>query len=65
MARLLGASILWGMGFAIVVLTVTAMGCVITKSNPHHALDFTFSKLFLWLTALGAIWRYRRFFSMA
>lgn len=61
MFRLLGASILWGMGFAIVIMTVVAIGHIVTNTNPIPSFDFALKSLFSWLTAVGAIWRYRLF----
>lgn len=61
MFRLLGASILWGMGFAIVIMTVVAIGHIVTNTNPSPSFDFALRSLFSWLTAVGAIWRYRLF----
>jgi hypothetical protein len=61
MFRLLGASILWGMGFAIVIMTVVAIGHIVTNTNPSPSFDFALRNLFSWLTAVGAIWRYRLF----
>jgi hypothetical protein len=61
MFRLLGASILWGMGFAIVIMTVVAVFHIVTNTNPSPSFDFALKSLFSWLTAIGAIWRYRLF----
>lgn len=61
MFRFLGASILWGMGFAIVIMTVVAAFHIITNTNPSPSFDFALKSLFSWLTAVGAIWRYRLF----
>jgi hypothetical protein len=61
MFRLLGASILWGMGFAIIVMTLVAIGHIVTNTNPSPPFNFALRNLFSWLTVLGAIWRYRMF----
>jgi hypothetical protein len=61
MFRLLGASILWGMGFAIVIMTVVAFGHIVTNTNPSPPFNFGLRNLFSCLTVMGAIWRYRLF----
>jgi hypothetical protein len=61
MFRLLGASILWGMGFAIIIMTLVATFHIVTNTNPSPPFNFALRNLFSWLTVLGAIWRYRMF----
>jgi hypothetical protein len=65
MFRLLGASILWGMGFAIVIMTVVAIGHIVTNTNPSPSFDFALKSLFSWLTTLGTLWRMRLFLKSA
>jgi hypothetical protein len=65
MFRLLGASILWGMGFAIVIMTVVAFGHIVTNTNPSPPFNFGLRNLFSCLTVLGTIWRYRLFLKNA
>jgi len=59
MLRLVLACILWGMGFAIVLMTVAAIGHVLTKTNP--AIDVQMRILFPVLTVMGAIIRIQLF----
>jgi hypothetical protein len=59
MLRLLLACILWGMGFAIVLMTVAALGHILTKTNP--AIDVQMRILFLLLTVIGTVIRMKLF----
>lgn len=57
--RLLAASILWGMGFALVLIALSAMAHSLTNTNPLW--DVQLKNLFAFLTAIGTIWRARLF----
>ena len=59
MIRLLLACMLWGMGFAIVLMTVAAIAHVLTKTNPLW--DVHMRLLFPMLTAIGTFIRMRSF----
>ncbi len=59
MLRLLGASILWGMGFALVLMTMAAFGHIVTHTPP--VVDVSLHALFAALTAIGTLWRMRLF----
>ena len=58
--RLLGASLLWGMGFAIVILTLAAVLHALTGTGPLW--DVRLKPLFSLLTAIGTLWKARVFF---
>lgn len=53
--RLLAASLLWGMGFAVVLITVAAVAHAVTNTGPLW--DVLLKNLFSFLTAMGMIWR--------
>jgi Protein of unknown function (DUF2786) len=59
MLRLSGASLLWGMGFALVLMTVAAVLHVVTGTNPW--IDVPLKPLFALLTAIGLAWRMQIF----
>lgn len=59
MLRLLAASILWGMAFALTLVTVAAVVHIVTNTSP--VVDVSLKVLFSALTAAGTIWRYRLF----
>jgi hypothetical protein len=59
MLRLLGASILWGMGFSLALMTVAAFGHIVTHTQP--VVDVSLHALFGALTAIGTLWRMRLF----
>lgn len=53
--RLLTASLLWGIGFAIALIAIAALGHALTNTNP--VWDVPLKDLFAFLTALGMFWR--------
>ena len=55
MLRLFAASVLWGMGFAIGLMTVAAVAHALTDTKPW--LDVGMKALFSFLTAVGTLWR--------
>lgn len=57
--RLLTASLLWGMGFAVVLITVAAVAHAVTGTGPWW--DVQLKNLFALLTAMGMMWRMRLF----
>jgi hypothetical protein len=57
--RMLAASMLWGMGFAVVVIISAAIVHALTGSSPW--IDVRLKNLFAFLTALGTLWRMRLF----
>jgi hypothetical protein len=59
MFRLLLACILWGMGFAIVLMTVAAFAHILTKTNP--VIDVQMRILFPLLTVIGTVIRMKLF----
>lgn len=63
MFRLSGASILWGMAFALVLVTIAALGHIVTDTKP--VMDVSFNALFGALTAIGTLWRMRLFLKSA
>jgi len=58
--RLFAASLLWGVAFAMIVLTLAAVAHTLTNTSP--LVDVKFKNAFSFLTALGAIWKARAFF---
>lgn len=58
MSRILAAGILWGMAFAVVVMTVAALGHILTDTKP--LFDVSLQGLFSFLTAVGAVWHSRQ-----
>ena len=58
--RLFSASLLWGVAFSLVLLTVAALAHVITNTGPLY--DVKFKNAFSFLTAIGMIWKARVFF---
>lgn len=56
--RLLAASMLWGMGFAVVLIVLTALAHAVTNTWPIW--DVQLKNLFAFLTALGMFLRIRR-----
>jgi hypothetical protein len=63
MLRVFVASLLWGMAFALVLVTVAALGHIVTETKPM--VDVPFNALFGALTALGTLWRMRLFLNTA
>lgn len=59
MLRLFLASILWGMAFALILILVAGVIHALTNTTP--VIDVRLKNLFITLTALGTIWRYRLF----
>lgn len=59
MFRMLATSLLWGMGFAVALITVAAVGHALTDTSPW--VDVRLKNLFAFLTALGMVWRMRLF----
>jgi len=57
--RLLAASMLWGMGFALVLIVLAALTHSVTNTSPIW--DVQLKNLFTLLTAVGTIWRARAF----
>lgn len=53
--RLLAASMLWGMGFAVVLITLAAVAHAATDTGPLW--DVQIKNLFSFLTAVGMLWR--------
>lgn len=53
--RLLVASMLWGMGFAVVLMALAALAHVVTNTSPIW--DVQLKILFALLTSVGTIWR--------
>lgn len=53
--RLLAASMLWGMGFAVVLIALAALAHALTNTRPLW--DVQLQSLFAFLTALGTLWR--------
>jgi Protein of unknown function (DUF2786) len=59
MVRLFFASLIWGAGAAIALMTVAAILHVVTHTQPLYDVPIDF--LFPFLTAFGTLWRYRLF----
>ena len=57
--RLFAASLLWGMGFACVLIALAAVAHALTGTLPLW--DVRLKNLFAFLTAIGWIWRVLRF----
>jgi hypothetical protein len=57
--RLFAASLLWGMGFASVLIAIAAVTHALTNTPPLW--DVRLKNLFAFLTAIGWIWRVLRF----
>lgn len=57
--RLLAASVLWGMGFAVALITLAALAHAMTNTRPIW--DMQLKNLFASLTAVGMVWRMRLF----
>ena len=53
--RLLVASMLWGMGFAVVLIALAALAHAVTNTGPLW--DVQLKSLFAFLTAIGMVWR--------
>lgn len=59
--RLLMASMLWGMGFAVVLIVLAAVGHAVTNTSPIW--DVQLKNLFGFLTATGMLWKTWAFWS--
>lgn len=57
--RLMAASVLWGMGFSSILISLAALGHAITNTGPIW--DVQLKNLFAILTAIGMLWRMRLF----
>lgn len=57
--RLLAASMLWGMGFAVALIVLAALAHAMTNTRPMW--DVQLKNLFAFLAALGMMWRIRLF----
>jgi hypothetical protein len=53
--RLFAASLLWGMGFGVVLIVLAALGHAVTETNPIW--DVSLKNLFAGLTAVGTLWK--------
>jgi Protein of unknown function (DUF2786) len=53
--RLLAASMLWGMGFAVALIALAALAHAVTDTDPLW--DVQLKSLFLFLAVVGAIWK--------
>lgn len=53
--RLLAASLLWGMGFSIILIALAALAHALTNSQPLW--DVQLKNLFAFLAAMGMFWR--------
>lgn len=63
MLRVFVASLLWGMAFALALVTVAALGHILTDTKP--VVDVSFNTLSGALTAVGTLWRMRLFLKTA
>ncbi len=63
MLRVFVASLLWGMAFALALVTVAALGHILTDTKP--VVDVSFNALSGALTAIGTLWRMRLFLKSA
>ena len=53
--RLLAANMIWGMGFASILIVLAAVGHALTGTTP--ILDVSLRPLFIFLSVLGCVWK--------